>query len=305
VTAPLAAPAPVIVFAYRRADHLRQCVESLRANPEAAQTELTFFCDAARRAEHQSGVSEVRAYVETIAGFRSVRCVYRSDNLGLARSVVEGVTQLLAEHERVIVLEDDLVVSPYFLRYMNDALRLYAGEPRVASVHGYVFPVDQALPETFFVKGADCWGWGTWRRAWSAFEPDGRKLLAELRHRRLTRDFDFGYRYPYTGMLEDQIAGRNSSWAILWHASCYLMDRLTLFPGRSLVQNIGNDGSGTHGECSELFSLAATSEPIEVRPIALQPDAGAHAAFSRFFTRSRSWKQHLRYRVSRGLGVLA
>jgi hypothetical protein len=296
--------APVIVFAHRRADHLRRCVDSLRANPDAEHTDLTFFCDAARHIEDRPGVAAVRAYVESVDGFRSVRCLQHSSNLGLARSVIEGVTQSLTEHDRLIVLEDDLVVSPHFLRYMNDALHLYAHEPRVASVHGYVYPVSQPLPETFFLRGADCWGWGTWRSAWSAFEPDGRKLLAELKRRRVTRDFDFGHRFPYTGMLEDQIAGRNSSWAILWHASCYLMDRLTLYPGRSLVQNIGNDGCGTHAEHSEHFSRAAFDGPINVRSIALEPDARAYAAFSRFFAHSRRWTQHLRYRLSRGLGAL-
>jgi Glycosyl transferase family 2 len=295
---------PVVVFAHRRLDHLRRCVDSLRANAEAADTDVTFFCDAARDIKDQAGVTAVRDYAQTVDDFRSVRCVLRDANLGLAGSVIDGVTQSLAQHESVIVLEDDLVVSPYFLRYMNEALQLYADEPRVASVHGYVHPVDEALPETFFLRGADCWGWATWRRAWSAFEPDGRKLLIDLKRRRLTREFDFGHRYPFTGMLEDQIAARNSSWAILWHASCYLRDWLTLYPGRSLVQNIGNDGSGTHGECSELFSRAATSAPIDVHPIALEQNADAYAAFSRFHARNRGWTQHLRYRFSRGLKEL-
>jgi hypothetical protein len=291
--------APVIVFAYARADHLRRSIESLLANSEAKHTDVTFFCDGPGRAEHVGGVDAVRTYVESVRGFRSVRRVYRERNLGLARSVVEGVTEVLAECGRVIVLEDDLVLSPHFLQYMNGGLERYKDDSRIAGVHGYVYPVDRRLPETFFLKGADCWGWATWSRAWSHFEPEGARLLAELKARGLSREFDFDGQFPYTSMLQDQIAGRNSSWAILWYASCFLKDMLTLYPGRSLVQNIGNDSSGTHCGTTDGFSGDTALSRVDCADIAVEQSVPARDAFVAFFRSQRTWQSRIRDSVKR------
>ena len=282
-----AALAPVILFCYMRPDHLARTVESLLRNAEAADTSLTVYCDAARKPEHQPQVETVRRYVESITGFASVTRVYRSANMGLARSIIAGVSDALRVYDSVIVLEDDLVLSPHFLAYMNRALRCYQDDPRVASIHGYCYPVRQALPDTFFLKGADCWGWATWSRAWAYFEPDGRHLLEQMVQRKLTHDFDFDGNYPYTRMLRGQIAGRNDSWAIRWHASCFLRDMLTLYPGRSLVENIGNDNSGTHCAPTEVYSGALAPGPVEVEHIAVEPSAAGRAAFVNFHQRNR------------------
>ena len=280
-------PAPVALFAYMRRDHLRTTVTSLRANPEALRTHLTVFCDAARKAEHATGVDEVRAFANMIDGFASVTVVRRERNLGLAASIIDGVSRLTEAHGRVIIVEDDLLLSPHFLRYMNEALNLYADDMRVASIHGYCYPVGRPMPETFFLRGADCWGWATWARAWSHFRDDGAALLADLERRGLTLEFDYDGQYGFTRMLRDQIAGRNDSWAIRWHASCYLDHLLTLYPGRSLVHNIGNDASGTH--CDERMDYAQTvaAEPVHVERQPVQVSAAARSAFVEFFRARR------------------
>ncbi|MEO7336678.1 MAG: glycosyltransferase family A protein [Caldimonas sp.] len=293
------AGAPVIIFAYARADHLRRCVESLLANSEAPHTDVYFFCDAPKHAGHVAGVDAVRHYVASVEGFRTITHIERNENFGLARSVIEGVTQVLEARGQAIVLEDDLVLSPHFLRYMNAGLEQYAADDRVASIHAYVYPIDSPLPETFFLHGSDCWGWATWSRAWDRFDADGTRLLTELRTRRLTRAFDYDGQFPFTGMLEDQIAGRNSSWAILWHASCYLAGLLTLYPGRSLVANIGNDSSGTHcGTTEAMFREPATS-PVEVADIPVVASPTGRAAFVEFFRSQRTWQSRLRSSVKR------
>jgi hypothetical protein len=168
-------------------------------------------------------------------------------------------------------------------------------------VHAYSYPTRDPLPETFFLQGADCWGWGTWARAWARFEPDGAKLLDALRRRRLTRHFDFGGRYPYTQMLEDQIAGRNNSWAIRWHAACYLDGLLTLYPGRSLVENIGNDSSGTHCATTDALSRAPTERHVNVGAIPVEPSEAARLAFARFFAEQWTWRDGLRSSLRRML----
>jgi len=109
----------------------------------------------------------------------------------------------------------------------------------VGSIHGYWYPVDRQVPETFFLRGASCWGWATWSRAWQLFEGDGRQLLAELERQGLTHRFDLDGAMAYTRMLKDQIAGKNNSWAIRWHAAMFLAGRLQLSPGTSLVRNTG------------------------------------------------------------------
>ena len=274
--------APVVLFAYARLDHLRQTVDSLRTNRESGSTPLYVFCDGPRHEGHKAQTDAVRAYVDSIDGFASVTRVYRDKNLGLAKSIISGVSEILSKHESVIVMEDDLVVSPYFLQFMNEGLQLYRDEDRVASIHGYSFPVLDQLPETFFLRGADCWGWATWARAWRHFEPDGKKLLDALREQKLTREFDLGGAYPYTRMLANQVAGKNDSWAVRWHASCYLKNMLTLYPGRSLVNNIGTDDSGTHCATTDDFAQVVTRKPVHVERIAIEENEAAQNSFRRF-----------------------
>jgi hypothetical protein len=179
-------PAPIALFAYRRRDHLDATVRSLLGNPEAPRTALTIFCDGAKGEKDAEGVAQVRAYAAGVTGFASVEVVERPRNFGLAASIIVGVTTMLARHERVIVVEDDLLVSPHFLAYMNDGLDRYADDEKVASIHAYIYPLHQPVPETFFLRGADCWGWATWSRAWKHFRSDGPALLKELKAQRLT-----------------------------------------------------------------------------------------------------------------------
>lgn len=294
--------APVLLFAYRRLAHLQRAVESLRRNPEADRTELHVHCDGPRGEADRVAVEEVRRYVASLDGFGGVRPLFRDRNLGLAESVISGVTSLLDRHDRVIILEDDLVLSPHFLRFMNEALTTYAGDARVASIHGYCYPTFEPLPETFFLRGADCWGWATWRRAWSTFEADGVALLRRIDAGGMRRSFDLDGAYPFARMLEEQVNGRNSSWAIRWHAACFLADKLTLYPGRSLVQNSGNDASGTHAGSTSAFDQAPAERPVEVHRIALEESATARKAFARFLRRHRRlrWFNRLR-RIGRGV----
>jgi hypothetical protein len=276
---------PIVLFAYCRPDHLRLTVEALQNNLLAGVSDLIVYSDAARSCEKQAAVDEVRAYLETVAGFRSVSIRYRMINFGLAASIIQGVSEVLQDFDRVIVIEDDMVTSPHFLSYMNDGLQRYANDDRVISIHGYVYPVTQSLPEAFFLPGADCWGWATWRRGWKCFNPDGKVLLDGLRRRNLLRDFDFNGTFPYSRMLEDQISGKNDSWAIRWYASAFLAGKLTLYPGRSLVRNIGLDGSGVH--CGQMSSLDVelSRTPIDLREVPVEPSRAARRAVESYFSR--------------------
>jgi hypothetical protein len=282
-----AASSPVALFAYRRPAHLERTLEALQANPEASQTELFVFCDGAKNASVSGDVDSVRNIVRGDLSFAATHVICRDENIGLARNVTEGVLHVLARQETVIVVEDDIVVSPFFLRFMNDALRCYADIPRVGSISGYCYPVSRPMPETYFIRGADCWGWATWRDRWQNYQPDGCTLLAELKARNLVDAFNFDGAIGYSQMLEDQIAGRNDSWAIRWHATCYLNDLLVLYPGRALAQNIGRDGSGTHSFTQdETMDVRLSPTPIVVGGIAIEENALGRDAIRRFFLQS-------------------
>jgi hypothetical protein len=248
----------------------------------AASSPLFIFSDGPKTAAAGVAVAQVRDYIRTVGGFASVQICEAGANAGLAGAIIGGVTRVCGEHGRAIVLEDDLVTSPHFLSYMNQALELYRDDERVASIHGYCYPVTEQLPETFFLRGADCWGWATWSRAWEQFVSDGAQLLHELEARGLERAFDFDGVYPFTQMLRDQIDGRNDSWAVRWHASCFLRDLLTLYPRASLVTNIGNDASGVHRGKTDRYTTVPAVSPIHVTRIPTVESAPARKAFARF-----------------------
>jgi hypothetical protein len=279
--------ATVALFVYCRPWHTRQTVSALLKNDLAARSDLIVFSDAARDSKVSTAVDEVRSYLRTIDGFRSVTIVERESNLGLADSIISGVTSVCEKHGRVIVLEDDLVTSSGFLRFMNEALDLYSDDDAVASIHGYWYPIEEEMPETFLLRGASCWGWATWGRAWRLFERDGNKLLAELRRQELTGLFDLEGAKPYTSMLKSQVRGKSDSWAIRWHAATFLANRLQLSPQRSLVSNIGFDWTGINCSDDEAFLVSVAKDPPPLRRIALEESVLARAALIRYFRRTR------------------
>lgn len=298
-------PLQLALFAYARPRHLARVIASLRACRGAQKVALTIFCDGIRGPADAAGVTAVRTLARSTAaegGFASVQVVERERNLGLSRSITGGVSELLQRHDRVVVVEDDLELSPFFIEYMSAGLEVYAGDAPVASIHGYLYPSGAALPETFFVPGADCWGWATWRRAWSHWREDGAALLGELRQRGQIDAFDLGGTATFSRLLAGQVAGHNDSWAVRWHAATFLAGMQTLFPGRSLVCNLGCDASGTHPVASQVFASRLAEQPIQVERIAIEPCSAALAAFSGFHRRLNSPWHRVRRRLSRAFG---
>jgi hypothetical protein len=282
--------APVVLFAYRRPDHLKRALASLSANPAAKATSLTIYCDGPKSSSDAQLVEQTRAVAHSARlaqGFKEINVIERTGNLGLAKSVISGVTAALETCESVIVMEDDLVVSTNFLDYMNEALELYEGCEEVISIHGYMYAVPATLPQTVFIKGADCWGWATWRRGWELFEPDSKKLLKELDQAPDRAQFDFDGAFPYRKMLLDQAKGTIDSWAIRWYASAFLSNKLTLYPGRSLVKNIGQEGSGTHSESATSHEVTTSRINLPLLPIDVRESKEARARVSQALSGAR------------------
>lgn len=274
---------PIVLFVYNRHEHTRRTVEALQKNIFADQSELFVFSDGPKNIDDAIDVQKVREYVRTIKGFKKVEVLEKSKNLGLAKSIIDGVTYIVYKFGKIIILEDDLISSKHFLQYMNDALDFYQNEERVVSIHGYTYPVKEILPETFFLKGAGCWGWATWKRGWDLFEPDGKKLLEQLKNKGAVKEFNFGNSYHFYQMLERQVQGKNNSWAIRWNASAFLADKITLYPGKSLIRNIGFDGTGTHSGSSDFYLTNITKDRILVQNIPLLEHTEAKRAFENYF----------------------
>ncbi|ASJ25639.1 glycosyltransferase family 2 protein [Laribacter hongkongensis] len=289
---------PVALFVYSRPKHTQLTVEALLKNPEACNTPLVIFSDAAKGPADAGSVGLVREYLHTITGFKSIRIIERTSNMGLSRSITAGVGALCAEYGRVIVLEDDLLTSPDFLRFMNQGLDLYRDDAVVASIHGYAYPLgsDTAVPESYFLRGADCWGWATWARAWQHFESDGLKLKSMLQYQDLGYQFDFDGNSAYMKMLGNQIKGKNDSWAIRWHASAFLKNMLTLYPHQSLVANIGFDASGTHCAEADYFATDIGVGPASLKRVELAENQEMRARMVAFFRNLR----RARYRNALG-----
>lgn len=284
-------PAPIALFVYKRPQHTRQTLEALARNELADQSILYVFADGPKpgaSAEDLAAIGHVRALVKERQWCKEVHLVEAAANRGLAESIIAGVTRTVGQYGRAIVLEDDLVTSPYFLRYMNDALDFYADQPKVIAIHGYMYPVSGPRPATFFLKEVGSWGWATWQRGWDLFEPDAQQLLDALMAKGLDHAFDYEGAYPYTNILRDQTKGKVDAWAIRWYASAFLQKKLVLWPGESLVQNIGHDNSGVHSFSTNKYDVALASQPVVFRPIPLEEHQSIKATIRHFFVHTTS-----------------
>jgi putative methyltransferase (TIGR04325 family) len=278
--------APIALFVYKRPWHTIQTINSILRCEESKNSDLIIFSDAPKKIEDEEKIKEVRTLIKNLSGFNTIEIVERNVNHGLAKSIISGVSEILSQKKEIIVLEDDMLVSKYFLSYMNQALKLYEDESKVACIHAWNYPLKGDLPQTFFLRGADCWGWATWERAWKIFNSDGSELLNKIKEQKLEYEFDRKGAYPYTQMLEDQIQGKNDSWAIRWHASAFLADMYCLHPGKSLLQNIGLDGSGTHSGTNESLSPILNEKIVDLKKIPIKQNEKVLVKIKKFYNKS-------------------
>lgn len=245
--------APIVLFVYNRPWHTQQTVEALQKNVYASESELIIYADAAKNAQAEEKVQEVRKYIKSITGFKSVKIIEQKTNQGLANSIINGVTEVVNRYGRIIVLEDDIVTSKWFLKYMNDALEVYKDEEKVMQVSGYTYPVDNRdFPETFFLPITSSWGWATWSRAWQYFERNPEKLVASFDQDKIAK-FNLQGAYDFWSQVISNYKKENHTWAVFWYANVFERQGLVLYSKESLVNNVGFDGSGEN--CAENTSL--------------------------------------------------
>jgi hypothetical protein len=259
--------APIAIFAFKRPQHTARTLAALARNPEFLQSPLYIFCDGARRPDEAAAVEATREAVRAIEHPNKV-IVEAERNKGLANSIIHGVGHLCDSYGRVIVVEDDLVVSECFLHYMNGALDRYANDERVMQISGHMFPVSlEDRGESVLLPFITSWGWATWQRAWHSFDPNMQGYESLKSSRALRHKFDLDGAFPYYSMLNRQRRGEIDSWAIRWYLTCFQRGGLTLYPTSSLVDNIGFDGSGTHCDVREsIEQIVFRNAPISRFP---------------------------------------
>jgi len=301
--------AAVALFAYNRPGHLQRCLASLRANPEAAASTGYFFIDGPRTAADRPLVEQVRRIALTSAVFRRTVVVDRGENRGLSGNIIDGVTQVLDTHARAIVVEDDLVVSPAFLGYMNQALVRYERAPSVFSVSGYNYPraMLRSPPDycydAFFVPRHMCWGWGTWRDRWQHADWEISDYGAVCTDPSWQRSFrQVGLDLPQ--MLAQYKGGDIDSWAIRWTYTHFVNHAVCLVPVNSFVNNAGVDGSGSHMAASDRYHHRCLNCRTDLRlPAQVYVDPVIASAFSR--TERRSLPSRISRRALKLLGLPA
>ena len=292
--------APILLFTYNRPAHTSQTLEALLNNKLSNESELFIFSDGYKNNEDKKDVLKVRELIHSIEGFNKIHIVEHTQNYGLARNIIAGVTQIVNEYGKVIVLEDDLLTSPWFLTFMNDALDKFETENQIGHIHGYCYPLENT-PDTFLTKWVGSWGWGTWKRAWDMFNPNGVELLNEIKKRGLSHKFDFNGKYPYTRMLRRQVKGKNNSWAIRWNATLFLHNILSVNAGKSLIQNIGFDGSGMHSGSDEIYTTTLHQERLNIDINQSCENKSMRTAIEKYHGRTYSFMAKAKRRINRYL----
>jgi hypothetical protein len=253
---------PIIIFTYNRLNHLDTLIQSLKKNVLFEKSKVLVFSDGPKNEIDKKKIKKIRIYLKKKLISSNCEIIERSSNYGLSKNIIDGINHTFKKYDQAIILEDDLEVSPIFLNYMNDALNLYASSKNVASISGYMYPIEpkKFSNDFFFLKLIESWGWGTWKRAWNNFEKNSLRLKKKIDEKKLANEFNFESGVSYYKILEGNINGLNDSWAVRWYASTFLKNMYTLFPSKSFVKNIGIDNSGENCSYTTVYDSSVNFE---------------------------------------------
>ena len=246
---------PLIIFTYNRLDTLKFVIEFIQKNSLAQDTEVFIFSDYAKKEKDLESVNKVRSFLRSIDGFKSVTIIERQENYGLAKNIIEGVTEIINKYGKVIVLEDDLLTSKNFLCYMNQALDFYKDDERIFAISGYT----SSLPglknlddEGYLSYRPSSWGWATWKEEWDKNDWDIKDFDKFIKDKKARRDFNRGG-IDMTRMLKHCMEGKNHSWAIRWSYAMYKLNKYCFYPKVSKVQNVGFGKDATNCKGIDIY----------------------------------------------------
>ncbi len=247
--------APIVLFVYNRPEHTRRTLTALSNNELADQSELFIFADGAKEeanAEQNEKIAKTRAVLTEQQWCKDVNIILSETNKGLARSIIDGVTQIIKQYGKVIVLEDDIVTGKYFLRFMNDALERYKNEDKIWHITGWRYPIKTKNNNSAFIYPLmDCWGWATWSDRWQHYEKNPSHLIECFTDEMKYKFNADNSNKTFWEQVESNFAGTLNTWAIFWYATIFLHNGLCIAPTTSILKNIGIDASGTNGTIIE------------------------------------------------------
>lgn len=244
---------PIALFVFNRLDHTKKTVQHLSKNQYAKESELYIFSDAPRNSNDEEGVNRVRKYLRTIEGFKNIYIKEANSNKGLALSIKEGISYILSIYETVIVLEDDIITSNDFLKFMDTALKVYSNNKKVMQVSGYNYPINKKIPDYYFSTMASCWGWGTWKRSWDLYNEDYTTIENQIPIGKIRDKFKVYRNHHFWNQIMNNKNGKIRTWFIFFYASIFINDGLVLYSKTSFTNNIGMDGSGVHNGSTSVY----------------------------------------------------
>ena len=276
---------PIVLFTYRRIP--KKTIESLQTNPLASRSELIIFSDNYKNDRDKQDVQGVREYIKTINGFKKIIIIKREKNFGLANNIINGVTEIINKFGKVIVLEDDLIVSENFLDYMNEALNFYQDDRRIWSISGYspkLKCLEDYDKDVYLSFRANSWGWATWKDRWQIIDWDIKDWKQFRQNKQAIRQFNRGGNDLFK-MLELQMMGKIDSWAIRWCYNQFKQGRYTVYPEKSKILNIGFDNKGTHNSTNHRkWETSISNKKVVFIP--LEIDSNLAKCFKRFYNLS-------------------
>ncbi len=275
--------APIAIFAYNRLAHLKQTVKSLQKCRLSDVSELYIFSDGAKNKSDTENIAEIKTFTAQVKGFYRVNIINRNENFGLAKSIITGVSELINKYGKIIVLEDDLVVSTDFLEYMNEALDYYQGNSRIFSISAYSGAIK--IPENyhedvFLLKRINSWGWATWKNRWETVDWQMSYFQQFIKNKKQRDLFNKGG-LDLTMMLLKQYQKKINSWAIRFNYACFAQNKYNIYPVGTKVVNIGTDGSGTNLKKTSRFKNKLNSNKV-VFPTNLTENKSISENYSRF-----------------------
>lgn len=290
--------APIILFTYKRLDTLKQTLTALQENYLAEKVELFIYSDAAKGEQDEEAVNAVREYIHSIKGFKTVVVIESPFNKGLATSIIEGVNMVLETYEAVIVLEDDLVSSPNFLNYMNQALHFYKDKDKVFSIAGYSIPIHnyESQSDVYFTSRSSSWGWATWKDRWEVIDWEVKDYSLFKNNSVVRQNFN-KMGSDMVQMLDRQMNGKINSWAIRW---CYHQFKYNLYsvhPFVSTIENVGfnsSDATNTKEKFNRYKTKLDSGEKVEFN---FSDEYNLKSKIIKQFTHPFSLKSRLKYKI--------
>lgn len=257
--------APIILFTYNRLSHTKQTIDALQKNGLSKNSELFIYSDGGKDKESWDKVKVVREYLETISGFKNITIIKRETNIGLAQNIIDGVTKIVNQYGKIIVLEDDIVTSPYFLNFMNDSLNFYKKTSKIWHISGWNYPIsDQNLEDVFLWRTMNCWGWATWKDRWNNYEKNPQKLISRFNEKDICK-FNLDNATNFWEQVEKNHNKQMNTWAIFWYATIFKNKGLCVNPSQSFVENIGFDGTGTNTGYRDNYSSNLSRKNYEIK----------------------------------------